>query len=263
MFDMNKDSAISNSRWLHVPRPRINPTLRLFCFSYAGGGSAVFHHWPDGLPAEVEVCGIQLPGRGARMAEPALTSIDAMVPEIEAAIRPYLDRPFAFFGHSMGAKVAFELTRYLRRLGRPLPLHLFASGSRAPQDSRDNSPIHALPAAEFLEQLRDLKGTPAEILNNSELMSLVEPTLRADFQAIETWQYREEKPLNVPISVYGGDRDEGVEDRHLNGWGAQTTGSFHVQLMPGDHFFINTARSALLSQISDTLSLVTRVASAV
>ena len=263
MYYKNKNTLIANSKWFHVPQPKANPSLRLFCFSYAGGGPAIYHSWPNDLPSEIELIAIQLPGRGARMGEPALDCFEQLVPALEEAIRPYLDRPFAFFGHSMGAKLAFELARYLRHLGRPQPVHLFASGSRAPQEPRNRPNIHAMPREQFRNELRELNGTPSEILDNNELMSLVEPTLRADFKAIELYRYADEKPLSMAISAYGGDRDEGVNKEQLLSWRLQTTGSFYAQILPGDHFFINTAKAVLLHQVSNTLSLVTKVAAAV
>ncbi len=251
--------AIAKDKWFHVPQPKSCPSLRLFCFSYAGGSAAIYHNWPKDLPGEVEMCAIQLPGRGARMAEPALTSFEQLVPEVVGALRPYLDQPFAFFGHSMGAKLAFETCRSLRKLGLPQPLHLFASGSRAPQDPRNRPNIHGMARHAFCEELRKLNGTPSEILDNEELMNLVEPTLRADFQAIETYQYSNQKPLNVPISAYGGNLDQGVSSTHLQHWQQQTTASFHAQMFDGDHFFINSARRALMHQVNNTLSLATKV----
>ena len=193
-------------RWLRIPRPRRDPRLRLICFSYAGGNAATYHAWSDHLPSTIEVCGVQLPGRAERFAEPPFTRMSALLAALEPLLNPWLrGRPFAFFGHSLGALLAFELTRRLRRHQGPQPLCLFASGCPAPQ-LRDPEPSHALSQAEFLERLRQMNGMPEEVLAHEELLEMVLPTVQADYELEETREYLDEEPLDIPITVLGGRR---------------------------------------------------------
>src|SRR2546421_132109 len=146
------------------PRLQSNPeaNLRLFCFPYAGGSSRLFYRWQEGLPASVEVVPVELPGRGMRLSQPPFANLRPMVQAIVEAIAPRLDKPFAFFGHSMGALISLELARALRREHGREPVHLFVSGRRAPHLPETLPPMHDLPEAEFIEGLRGLNGTPPE-----------------------------------------------------------------------------------------------------
>src|SRR5436305_4022919 len=168
------------NRWFGSYKPRPETTLRLFCFPYAGGGAMIYRNWADYLPASIEVCPIQLPGRGNRLKEPAYTNLRNLVDELANSLAPYLEKPFAFFGHSMGAKIVFELARELKRRHGLEPVHLFASGCRAPHIPYDKPTTFDLPEDKFIEELRSLNGTPKEALENSELMQILTPILRAD-----------------------------------------------------------------------------------
>ena len=251
-------SSLHQSPWFHVQKSIENPSIRLFCFSYAGGSASAFRDWCHQVPDQVEVCSVQLPGRGTRFREPSLTCMNLLLDALVAEITPHFDVPFAFFGHSMGAQVAFELTRRLRDQSESLPVHLFVSGRCAPQIDSSYSDIHNLPEKDFIEEIKKLNGTPDEALQHPELMELVSPILRADIKLIETWKYKDDEPLQVPITAMGGAHDEGVTARHLEGWGNQTSRSFDMQLFEGDHFFINSSRSALLNKISAMLSPIAR-----
>ena len=240
-------------RWFVCARPEPQPRLRLFCFPYAGGGPPIFRAWPEGLPAGVEVWAARFPGRGARLKEVPFTRIGPLVEALAAALEPYLNRPFAFFGHSLGALVGFELARELRRRDRPLPAHLFVSGCGAPHIPYPHPPIHALPDPAFLEELRRLEGTPAEVLAHRELMQLLLPALRADFALRETYTCAPEPPLDLPITAFGGMEDERVNGERLEAWREQTTKAFTLHMLPGDHFFLNTARSLILQMLGREL----------
>lgn len=244
----------NNSLWFQTPKVVTQPKLRLFCFSYAGGSASTFYDWHKHLPDDVEVCSIQLPGRGTRFKEQAYTNLGSILTAVENAISAKVDVPYAFFGHSMGAQLAFELTRRLRQSGAPDPECLFISGRKAPQLKARRKPIHDLPETEFREQLKQLNGTPQAALDDPELMDLVSPILRADFKAIETWQFEPSEPLEVPLVVMGGNRDNHVSLDDLEEWRKLTRGSFSLELFSGDHFFINQSTDALLSSLNKSLS---------
>jgi medium-chain acyl-[acyl-carrier-protein] hydrolase len=244
-------TAAAFDSWISFRRPCENPRLRLFCFPYAGGGALIFRTWPDGLPADVEVCPVQFPGRGTRMRERPFTQLLPLVEALAEALVPLLDRPFAFFGHSLGALVSFELARRIRKRYGVHPVRIFVSGARAPQIPRRGTPIHTLPEKEFLAELRRLNGTPGEILDHQELMEIMLPLLRADFAVYETYVYSSEAPLNCPISAFGGLQDRGVNDCDLAAWRAQTAVSFSLRMFPGDHFFLKQPH--ILRELSQEL----------
>ncbi|HEX8692609.1 MAG TPA: alpha/beta fold hydrolase [Longimicrobium sp.] len=239
--------------WVMVPRPAPSARLRLFCFPYAGGGASIFYPWARLLPPEVELCAVQLPGREARLSERPIGDLAELTDRLYDALLPYFDRPFAFFGHSNGGLMAFELARKLRREGRRGPVHLFVSGRPAPQLALDEPPIHSLPEPEFLDALRRFQGTPEEVLQNAEIMQLISPMLRADFALGETYAYREERPLAIPISSYGGRTDDEVSEEQAAAWREQTSAEFHLKMFPGGHFFLNTDRALVLEELSREL----------
>src|SRR5689334_12399770 len=232
--------------WFTSQRPNAGARLRLFCFPYAGGGAAIYRLWPQSLPSEVEACMAQLPGRGTRLREEPFTNLDALVAAVAEAIAPLLDKPFALFGHSMGAMISFELARRLREQGQPQPSHLFISGRRAPQLPNDDPISYNLPDAELGQELLRLNGTPKEVLEHPELMELMLPLLRADFSVVETYDYRPGVPLDCPLTVFGGLRDAEVSREQLDAWREQTTGEFALRMLPGDHFFLSDAQAQTL-----------------
>jgi medium-chain acyl-[acyl-carrier-protein] hydrolase len=226
----------------------------LFCFPYAGGSALVFNKWQESLSPFVEVCPVQLPGRGNRLDVPPFTDMDPLVEAAGAALLPYFDMPFAFFGHSMGASISFELARLLRREGRRLPLHLYISGRRAPHIIDNDPPLHHLPEAELLDELRELNGTPKEVLEHPELMQMMLPLLRADFSVAETYICKNEPPLNIPVTVFGGLADKDIEREELEAWREYSTASFKLRMLAGDHFFLHSSQSMLLQLLSSELT---------
>jgi medium-chain acyl-[acyl-carrier-protein] hydrolase len=239
--------------WLAGYRRNPAAKLRLFCLPYAGGSAFVYNSWFKSLPPQVEVCPVQLPGRGGRILEKPFTQMEPLVGAVAHALRPLFDKPFAFFGHSMGAAIGFEVTRLLRREGAPLPVHLFVSGRSAPQLRKPQRHAYRLPEAEFIEELRRLKGTPAEVLEHPELMQVVMPLVRADFEVIQTYTAADEPPLDVPLTAFGGLMDEDVSREDLEAWGAQTTHAFTSRMLPGDHFYLTTNQHLLLPLLSQEL----------
>lgn len=172
-----------------------------------------------------------------------------MVETLAQAIKPYIGKPFAFFGHSMGALISFELARLLRNRGGPEPSHLFISGRSAPQLMEESRLTYNLPEPEFVEELRRLNGTPRDVLEHPEMMELMIPILRADFSVCQTYRYEREMPLSYPITVFGGLEDLDTRREHLEQWDEQTTSTFTLQMFPGDHFFINEALPQILETI--------------
>lgn len=192
------------------------------------------------------------------MREAPLTQLGALMRSLAPALRPHLDKPFALFGHSMGALISFELARVLRREHGLLPLHLFVSGRRAPQCERAGPYTYDLPEPEFLQELRRLNGTPREVLENTELVRLMLPVVRADFALTQTYNYAVEHPLACPISAYGGLGDSDVTADQLEAWREHTTAAFSSSMLPGDHFFLNTNPAPLLQLLSQELRRVSR-----
>jgi medium-chain acyl-[acyl-carrier-protein] hydrolase len=202
----------------------------------------------------VEVCPVQLPGRENRIAEPAFDRLPPLVQALADAVEPWLDRPFAVFGHSNGALVGFELARTLRARGRPGPVHLFASGRRAPDVPAERAPIATLPEPEFLAELQALGGLPAALLEHRELLALLVPTLRADVAIHETYVFRDEAALACPITAYGGLTDPRVSRPSLEAWARHTASAFVMRLFPGGHFFLQDDRDAALRTLSADLT---------
>jgi medium-chain acyl-[acyl-carrier-protein] hydrolase len=228
--------------------------VRLFCFPYAGGGASMFRPWTTALAPAIDVYPIQLPGREGRWLEPPLTQISALAPMLSKGLKPLLLPPYAFFGHSMGAFVAFELARQLRRDSLPGPAVLIVSGARAPQIPDPDPPTHGLPADQLLDGLRRLEGIPDELWNHPELVALLLPTLRADLTMCETYVYRDEPPLDCPLVAYGGQRDDKVPLEHLTQWKLQTAAPFELRIFPGNHFFfLNESRPAVMQSLRDDL----------
>nr|WP_319392873.1 thioesterase domain-containing protein [uncultured Desulfobacter sp.] len=224
-------------------------TLRLFCFPYAGGGAAIFRAWPKFLPDTVELCGVQPPGRENRISENPIANVHELVARLLPSLVPWFDKPFIFYGHSTGGLVAFEMIRALRRQQLPLPHHLIVSGARAPHIP-EPFPLHHLPRATFIQQLRRFSGTPETVLENRELMDIYIPILRADLAIEEKYTLKEEAPVNIPITAIYGSQDDEAPKSVMAPWERYTTDSFELIGQQGGHFFINSAREDFLSCIS-------------
>jgi medium-chain acyl-[acyl-carrier-protein] hydrolase len=238
------------NKWLQYWQRRPKARIRLFCLPYAGGGASIYRTWPEHLPPEIEVCPLQLPGREARIAEAPYSDLPTLIENLTTALSPFLDMPYAFFGHSMGALIAFELTRHLRKIGHsPLPTQLFVSGRGAPQLPESHPPTSHLPVPEFIEELRRLKGTPEAVLQNAELLHLLLPLLRADFSVCETYLYTQEPALACPITAFGGIYDTDVTRSMVTAWKEQTSSTFKVCFFNGDHFFLYKEQASLLTAL--------------
>jgi medium-chain acyl-[acyl-carrier-protein] hydrolase len=243
----------TTSLWFNGQNTNPGALLRLFCFPYAGGGSLIYRQWTRRLPSTIEVVRAQLPGREGRLKEPPFTRLELLITELVEAIRPLLDKPFAFFGHSMGGLISFELARRVQKEYGVLPAHLFLSAYPAPHVPDAFSVIYDLPEPEFLEEVRRLNGTPNEVLEHPELMRLVLPLIRADFELCQTYDYAPGPPLYCPLSIFGGLEDKEAGHEKLEAWRQYTTGPFMLHMLPGDHFFVNSSQSLLLQLVARNL----------
>jgi len=242
-------------RWLAPSLLRTDARMRLFCLPYAGAGASAYRTWANEIPPELQLCAVQLPGRENRLGDRPIDDAATLVREMLAGIRPYLDRPFVIFGHSMGALLAFELARELRRLGYPQPRHLFLSAHRAPQLPGLLPHVHSLTRSEFIAELRNLEGTPEEVLAHEELMQIAEPILRADFKLCELYEYVPGEPLDIPLSIFGGADDPKITESVLEPWRQQTRASMKLRIFPGGHLFLQQSRMELVSAILEDLHI--------
>jgi len=239
------------NRWLVCPQSNSNATARLFLFPYAGGAPSSFAKWTTEFPSNIDVCIIHYPGRGSRFNESLIKDSFVLVEEIANAIQPELDKPFFFFGHSFGAVLAFEVARRIS----PQPQILFVSACGAPHVPNPNRPIHTLSDSEFIKSLQEFNGLPAEAVNNAELMELLLPVLRADFEAVENYQYTSsEHRLDCPIVAFGGADDSHVDRTRLDAWEYHTNDSFKSKIFQGDHFFITTARQSVIDSMKTEIN---------
>ncbi len=213
----------------------------------------MYRTWPNHISNKIEVWAIRLPGRENRLREPPFKHIPPLVEALVDVLRPHLTVPFALFGHSMGATIGFELTRKLRQEQLPQPIHLFASGQRAPPIPNPLPNIHHLPPADFIDNVLKYNGIPSMVLQEPELIELIVPILRADFTKVETYQYNPRPPLACPISVFGGESDDTVTLENLGAWRNHTASRFTMRTYPGGHFFIRNVEAEMGQSIEQDL----------
>jgi medium-chain acyl-[acyl-carrier-protein] hydrolase len=235
-------TQLYNNKWLRVFKPNPHAKLRLFCLPFAGGGCQFFRDWHENLPISIEVCGIQLPGREKRIQEKPMTRHTEFIDQIIEAVRDRIGKPYAIFGHSMGALLGYEVVRAIRSAGISQPCLLVSSGRRAPHLPQVLPLIHALPDEQFIEEVKGFNGTPKEVIESKELLELIMPILRADFTLCETYTYDSEPPLPCSIKAYGGLQDHTVSREELDAWQQHTARTFTMRMFPGDHFYIQSSR---------------------
>lgn len=244
--------------WIVAPPREYPPAVRLFCLPYVGGAASVYQPWRGALGDDVEICAVELPGRGARMREAAFSRVEPLVDALATAVLAELDVPYALFGHSMGSLVAFELARELRRRGAGEPCVLFVSGGPAPRLTRDRTPLHDASTADVIARLQELGGLPDEIRDEPQLLNAFLPTIRADFAVYETYEYRADQPLHCPVVAFTGSEDVEIPHTRLAPWAEETTGRFEYHVLPGGHFFPHTAQAQLLNRMYSVLAAHTR-----
>jgi medium-chain acyl-[acyl-carrier-protein] hydrolase len=242
-----------SSPWQVRWRPLPEAGLRLFCLPHAGGGATAYRLWATELAPSVEVVAIRLPGRECRFRERPLTRIAEVAPTLLHDLEPMLDRPYAWFGHSMGALIAFECCRLATRRGLPAPRCLAVSGRAAPHLPSREPPVHDAPTPRLLARLREMGGTPREILDDPAVLGSMLPLLRADFGVTETYHYRPAPPLDQPILAYGGSDDHFANPGEVRAWAQHTTSGCTVRILDGGHFFLHESAGTLLRQLGADL----------
>ena len=240
--------------WITCPAPNPSARLRLFCLPFAGGGASAFRSWARALPRSIEVCPVQLPGRENRIRESPYTDIQSLAGLLAGQMQMYLQKPYALYGHSMGALLAFELARMLQRNNAPLPLTLFLAAHRAAHLAPRRAPLYSLPDEELIQALRRLGGLQDEVLENRELLNILLPTIRADLTLCDLYDYSSAAPLNCSFQLYGGRDDKDVLHEDLEAWGQHSTKGSNLRVFTGGHFFLRSDSDALMQAIGSVLA---------
>ncbi len=247
-------SSIISDLWVSCSNPSPQAQFRLFCFPYAGAGSTIFNSWSGLLLPEVELYLVHLPGREKRIKESPYKQLLPLTEVLAEALYPYFDKPFAFFGHSMGALISFEVVRSLCNRFSQSPVHLIVSGKSAPHLPSRHQNIYQLTDDELVSESERLYGAlPKIILDDPDLLKFFLPIIRADLTLVETYQYISGGPLECPITVFGGGQDNSVNEDELSAWRNYTVDNFNLKIFQGDHFFIQANRTALVQEIKKAL----------
>ncbi len=246
----------ARSPWLPPEPGRAEAPLRLYCLPHAGAGPLAFLGWERALAPEIDPVPLCPPGRERRYWDPPYCALPPYVAALADVLREDADRPYALFGHSVGALVAFELARALRATGAPDPVHLFVSGRIAPQLADPRPALHTLPDDALVRELVRFGGLPENALRSPEILDLVLPVLRADLAVNETYRHVPQPPLEIPVTVFGGAADPKVERDELWAWQEQAAGFFEVVQFEGGHFFTRDRREDLLAAIAARLVAV-------
>ncbi|GAA3196062.1 MULTISPECIES: thioesterase II family protein [Streptomyces] len=232
------------SPWLLRFPPRPDARVRLVCLPGAGSAASMYHPWSALLPEEVEICAVQLPGRGGRLREAAFRRMEPLADALTEVLRAECDRPVVLFGHSLGALIAYEVAARLRELPDTSVAALIVAAHKAPHLGSAEVSGHDLPDEELLAFLDRLGGTPAGVLARPDIRRLALPALRADFELDFTYAHRERPPLDIPLSAFGGTDDALVPESELVAWGRHTARAFRAWHLPGGHFFLTGPHGA-------------------
>lgn len=231
----------AQTRWIARPHPVPEAKLRVFCFPHVGAGAAAFNAWLDRMPAEVELCAIRPPGRENRLREPLIEDWRQFFDGLEPVAVALLDRPFVLVGHCSGSVLAYEFARRLRAAGSTPPAMLVLSSTEAPTVRRVDDRLHLLPPGELLRRVVKYGGMAEKVLADSDLTTMFERILRADYKVIERLEYLAGPPLDVPVTVIGGRHDEFVSAAAMAAWHAETTGEFSLHLLDAGHYVLDEA----------------------
>ncbi|MFF9088247.1 thioesterase II family protein [Streptomyces sp. NPDC014991] len=242
-----------DSAWIKRYRPLESPSLRLFCLPYAGGNAGAFRRWAQLPTTGVEVVAVQYPGRQERLAEECLQDMESLADGVAAALVPLLDRPFALFGHSMGASVAYEVALRLEHRYRTKPRQVFVSGAASPLRPMRHSDVHLSSDEAMVEWFGELGAMDEAVLADPELRPLVLPAMRADLRLIETYRPRPGRRTTAPVTAYVGDADPGVTPDDARAWRDLTSAEFSFRVFPGGHFYLSDHEEALLADITERL----------
>jgi len=234
--------------WVPYRRQDSRVQLRVFGFPHAGGNAYYYQAWRKLMPADIDFCPVELPGHGPRMDETPLTNLDSLVATLQVILEPLLMVPFAFFGHSAGACIAFEAARAIRSADERSAIHLFVSGCPAPDAAMENPWKHSMSDQDLIAALIRYGGTPPAVIERTELMAAILPTLRADLALVENYCPAPGTHIACPITVFGG-ADDTVDNASLQAWSTYTKGTFRVQIFPGGHFYLSEVSSAVVDQI--------------
>jgi surfactin synthase thioesterase subunit len=232
-------------------------TINLFCLPFAGGNKYSYRAYEKKAPPFIKVLPVEYPGRGSRSAEPLLRSVDQLVNDVYNQINQKLDdKPYAIYGHSMGALAAYLLTVKVVANGHVPPVHLFVTGAQGPNAlSKEEKKTYLLPRDEFMKAITDMDGIPDELLMHKELLDYIEPILRADFTITDTYRYSQTQKLNGPITVITG-TEEGLDEEDILTWKEETTGEVDFYQMSGKHFFIASHAEEIMRIISIKIKAV-------
>ena len=240
-----------SSKWIICPHENPNARIRLFCFPYAGSGISVYHSWYEKLSAEIELCMVKLPGRETRFNEAPYRRLPELIKKLSPAISIFFDKPFMFFGHSLGAHICFYLTRYLKENSQPHPEHIFISAARAPHlPELPHSLNYEMDEEAFIDKLKEFGGMVDEVLQNRELLDLVLPVLRADIEMLNTMKYTKGTPLECSITSIYGELDERANREDSEAWKKHTSKAFNLEKTEGKHLFINTHQDQVIDIIN-------------
>ncbi|HEX6969595.1 MAG TPA: alpha/beta fold hydrolase [Micromonosporaceae bacterium] len=265
MLDTGQHRPMSESapvqRWVPAPSGDVSQAvLRLFTFAHAGGGAAFFRPWRSALAPRIDVRPVLLPGRESRIRELPYRRMEQLLDPLCAALEPYLDLPYAFFGHSMGSIVAYEVARRFSARAAVGPVCVLVSGRRAPRLPATRRLFCTLSDDEFTAEVGRLNGTPPEVLGQPELLRLLLPALRADFELNEMYQPLPGRGLRCPLVAYLGVDDPEADPPELLAWRSETSGEFVLRLFSGDHFYLRNGRPDVLSAVRADLDRALQLA---